>query len=165
MSESLGSIYLAELDAEAKATRGCLAGVSEALFGWKPHERSMPMGYLAQIVAEIPLWLSVMCQEDSIDFVTFQHATIKTTEDLVRHFDENLVKARAALASVSDETLGEPFALKANGQVVGSTPKRVSISSSLNHLVHHRGQLTVYLRLNGIRVPSIYGPSADEQAF
>jgi uncharacterized damage-inducible protein DinB len=165
MSESLGSIYLAELDAEAKATRACLGRVPGTLFGWKPHDKSMPTGYLAQIVAEIPLWLTVMCQEDSIDFVTFQHATIASTEDLVRHFDENLVKARAALASISDEAINAPFALKANGQVVGSMPKRASISGSINHLVHHRGQLTVYLRLNGIPVPSIYGPSADERGF
>jgi uncharacterized damage-inducible protein DinB len=165
MSESLGSIYLAELDAEVKATRACLERVPATLFGWKPHDKSLPTGYLAQIVAEVPLWLAVMCQEDSIDFVTFQHATIQTTADLVRHFDENVVKARAALASISDEAIGAPFALKANGQVVGTTPKRVSISSSINHMVHHRGQLTVYLRLNGIPVPSIYGPSADERGF
>jgi uncharacterized damage-inducible protein DinB len=76
-----------------------------------------------------------------------------------------MVKARAALTAISDEAIGESFALKANGQAVGSTPKRVSISSSINHMVHHRGQLTVYLRLNGIPVPSIYGPSADERGF
>jgi uncharacterized damage-inducible protein DinB len=165
MPESLGSIYLAELDAEANATRACLERVPEGLFGWKPHDKSLPMGYLAQIVAEIPLWITVMCEEDSIDFVTFQHATIATPEELVRHFDENMVKARAALTAISDEAIGESFALKANGQAVGSTPKRVSISSSINHMVHHRGQLTVYLRLNGIPVPSIYGPSADERGF
>jgi uncharacterized damage-inducible protein DinB len=106
-----------------------------------------------------------MCEEDSIDFVTFQHATIATTADLVRHFDENMAKARAALASIRDDALGAVFTLKAKGQVVGAIPKRVNISSSINHMVHHRGQLTVYLRLNGIPVPSIYGPSADERTF
>jgi uncharacterized damage-inducible protein DinB len=165
MRESLGSIYLAELDAEAGASRACLERVPASLFGWKPHDRSMPTGYLALIVAEIPLWIAEMCQEESTDFVTFQHATIETTEDLVRHFDENLAKARAALASISDEAMDAPFGLKANGQVVGSTTKRVSISSSINHMVHHRAQLTVYLRLNDVAVPSIYGPSADERGF
>lgn len=155
--------FLRELDAEAPATRKCLEQIPENLFGWKPHERSMPLGYLALIVAEIPKWIQVMIENSELDFATFEHFAAKNAADLVNHFDENLQAAGNSLQSVSDETLAEPFYLKNQGQIVFSSPKKENISSSINHLVHHRGQLTVYMRLNEIRVPSIYGPSADER--
>jgi uncharacterized damage-inducible protein DinB len=116
-------------------------------------------------VAEIPLWIQHMVENSEIDFATFSHFHPKTTAELVRHFDENMQKARTALENVSDKTLDEPFHLKNNGQVVFSLPKKDNIAPSINHLVHHRGQLTVYMRLNDIPVPSIYGPSADDRGF
>lgn len=106
-----------------------------------------------------------MAETSEIDFAKFPHFHPKTTAELVRHFDENLRKARTALENVSDETLEEPFHLKNNGQVVFSSPKKDNIAPSINHLVHHRAQLTVYMRLNDIPVPSIYRPSADERGF
>ncbi len=162
---SFGKEFLKELEAEAPATRKCLERIPEKLFDWKPHEKSMPMGYLALLVAEIPKWIAHMVEKGDIDFATFEHFRPKTTAELVDHFDENMEKAKTALQNVSNEALAEPFALKKQGQVLFSSPKKGNIGSSINHLVHHRGQLTVYMRLNDIAVPSIYGPSADEKVF
>lgn len=157
--------YLAELEDESRATRKCLERIPESLYDWKPHEKSMAMGYLALLVAEIPKWIAHMIEKSEIDFATFPHPKEKTTEVLLRYYDENIESARKALRSVSDEALSETFYLKNNGQVVFSSPKKENVRSSLNHWVHHRGQLTVYMRLNNIPVPSIYGPSADDRGF
>jgi uncharacterized damage-inducible protein DinB len=123
------------------------------------------MGYLALLVAEIPKWITAMVETSEIDFATFEHFEPKTTSELVNHFDENLEGARNALQNVSDDALAASFYLKNQGQVLYETPKKESIAPSINHLVHHRGQLTVYMRLNDIAVPSIYGPSADDRGF
>ena len=166
MSElTLGKIYSAELEAEAKATRNCLERVPMELWGWKPHEKSMAMGYLALLVAEIPKWITHIVEISEIDFVTFEHFQPKTTGELVNHFEENIKGAKKSLENVSDKSLEEKFSLKRQGQLLFSSPKKENIGSSINHLVHHRGQLTVYMRLNNILVPSIYGPSADDNKF
>lgn len=166
MSEStIGLAFWNELEAEAAATRKCLERIPESLFGWKPHEKSMTMGYVALIVAEIPRWITYIVEKGEIDFETFGHFQPKTTAELVNHFEENLKGAKKALTTVSVEALERTFSLKNQGQVLFSSPAKENIGSSINHLVHHRGQLTVYMRLNDIPVPSIYGPSADEKTF
>ena len=165
MNKTLGKFYLKELEDEAGATRKCLEKINLELADYKPHEKSMKLGYLALLVAEIPLWISYTIEKGDIDFATFPHFEPKTTEELVKHFDENMEGARRALGNVSDEELGGSFALKNNGQVLATDSKEHTVSSSINHLVHHRGQLTVYMRLNDIPVPSIYGPSADDKNF
>lgn len=162
---TVASGFLNELEAEAAATRKCLERVSESLFDYKPHEKSMNLGYLSLLVAEIPKWLTAMIKDSEIDFATFEHFKPTTTAELVSHFDENLASAKQALESISDEELNETFYLKNQGQTVFSSPKKDNIGSTINHLVHHRGQLTVYLRLNNVDVPSIYGPSADDRGF
>jgi uncharacterized damage-inducible protein DinB len=159
------SHIITELEAEAVASRKCLERIPPDLFGWKPHERSMPMGYLALIIAEIPKWIHYTIGHSDIDFATFQHLQPKTTEELVKHFDENLTNAKKALEQVSDELLKEMFHLKNQGQVLVSFTKRESLAPMVNHMVHHRGQLTIYMRLNNIPVPAIYGPSADEHGL
>lgn len=106
-----------------------------------------------------------MIADSEIDFVSFKHYAPKTTADLLNHFDENMEAVRQALESVTDEALQAPFSLKSNGQILYTAPKMADIGTSLNHWVHHRGQLTVYMRLNDIPVPSIYGPSADDKSF
>jgi uncharacterized damage-inducible protein DinB len=164
-ANNLGKLFLHELEAEAPVTRKCLERIPESMFTWKPHERSMVTSYLALIVAEIPRWITTMIETSEIDFTTFKHFQPKTTADLVNQFDENLISARNALQKVTDEELAQLFYLKNNGVTLFSSPKGDSIGSSINHLVHHRGQLTVYMRLNEIPVPSIYGPSADEKVF
>jgi uncharacterized damage-inducible protein DinB len=162
---TLGAIFLKELEAEATSSRKCLERIPESTFGWKPHEKSMPMGYLSLLVAEIPKWIQHMAEKSEIDLGTFEHLQPKKTADLIQHFDENLTAARKALRNVSDNELDQPFYLKNRGQILFSSTKKDEIGSAINHLVHHRGQLTVYMRLNNIPVPSIYGPTADERIF
>src|SRR5271157_3330818 len=154
--------FLKELESEEKATKKCLERVPENLFKWKPHDRSMTMGNLALLIADIPKWIQQIVENDYIDFATYEHFEAKTTKELVEHFDKNMEFAKRALSNASDESLNEIFSLKDHGKVLTSSPRSSEIMSAINHLVHHRGQLTVYLRLNNILVPSIYGPSADE---
>ena len=165
MSNTITQSFLKELNAEYRATRACLERIPETLFEYKPHPKSMNLGYLSLLVAEIPLWVKHMVIDGEIDFVTFKHFTPKTTKELVDHFEDNMNAPRNALQATSDEALQSPFVLKANGQVLYSAPKIADIGTTLNHWVHHRGQLTVYMRLNDIPVPSIYGPSADDKNF
>ena len=162
---NFGTEFLKELEAEATATRKCLERIPESLFDWKPHQKSMTMGYLALLVAEIPRWITYMIEKSEIDFATFEHYNPKNTSELVSHFDKNILGAKNALQNVSNKELAEPFFLKNQGQVLFTSPKKDNVGSSINHLVHHRGQLTVFMRLNDIPVPSIYGPSADDKGF
>jgi uncharacterized damage-inducible protein DinB len=161
----LGAEYLRELNAEAKATRECLENTPLENFDWKPHERSMQLGYLAQLVADMPRWIQYMIEVNVIDFATYEQFQGKTTEELLTHFDEGMENARKALTEMTDEDLTKDFVLKREDQILMKTPVGETISSTINHLVHHRGQLTVYLRLNEEKVPSIYGPSADTGGF
>jgi len=161
---TFGKTFLKELEAEVTATRKCLERIPEKLYDFKPHERSMPMGYLTLLVAEIPLWITLMIEDSEIDFATYKHLQLSTTDALVKHFDDNIAGAKKALSNVSDEALQDTFSLKNNGQVIYSASKLVNLEPTINHLVHHRGQLTVYMRMNEIPVPSIYGPSGDDRA-
>ena len=165
MNNILTQRYLKELEAEINSSRRCLERIPEKLFTWKPHEKSMNMGYLALLVAEIPRWITFIIEKSEIDFATFSHFEPKTTSELVKQFDENIIGAKKALQNISDDELSKMFFLKRDGVTLFSSPKLDNIESSINHLVHHRGQLTVYMRLNNIPVPSIYGPSADERTF
>jgi uncharacterized damage-inducible protein DinB len=167
MSETntFGAAILKELEAEVTATRKCLERIPVELFDFKPHEKSMPLGYLAVLVAEIPSWITHIIETGEIDLATFEHFQPKNQGELASHFDENVEGAKKALQKVTDEVLAETFNLKNQGQVVFSASKRENIEPAINHMVHHRGQLTLYMRLNDIPVPSIYGPSADDQGF
>ena len=165
MSNTRAQAYLKELNSEHRATRACIEKIPETLFDYKPHPRSMNMGYLVLLIAEIPLWISHMVVDGEIDFVTFKHFTPATTAELLDHYEENMEAARKALDETDDEKLQDSFSLKSNGKLLYTSPKIVDIGTTLNHWVHHRGQLTVYMRLNDIPVPSIYGPSADDNKF
>ena len=164
-SSVLGSEYLRELESEVRATRECLERVAMDKPDWKPHEKSMAVGYLASMIAEMPKWIQCIIEKGEIDFGTFDHSPIKTTEELVTAFENNMTAARKAFERLTDEGLKETFALKNKGEVLLSSPKDEMISQSINHLVHHRGQLTVYLKILGEKIPSIYGPSADVAGF
>lgn len=165
MNQTIANAYVRELQNETASSRACLERIAETTWEFKPHPKSIKMGYLALLVAEIPLWIKHMVNDGEIDFVTFKHAQPNSTAELVAHFDENIKAATEALQNASDEDLQAPFSLKANGQLLYTAPKIADIGTTLNHWVHHRGQLTVYMRLNDIAVPSIYGPSADDQRF
>lgn len=162
---NFGEEFWKELEAETAATRKCLERIPETLYEYKPHEKSMNLGYLALLVAEIPGWIRDIIEISEIDFATYNHFKLKDTAALVAHFDDNIAGAKRALQKVSNEELKEMFYLKNQGQVLFSSTKKQNVGSSINHMVHHRGQLTVYMRLNDIAVPSIYGPSADERSF
>jgi uncharacterized damage-inducible protein DinB len=161
----LAQEYAKELEAEVPATLKCLERIPPELFGWKPHEKSMELGYLTLLVAEIPLWIAHIARDPEIDFATFKHIEAKTTQEVVDHFHQNLAQAKQALQAIAEGDMDKPFYLKANGQIIFTSTKHDTLGSTLNHWVHHRGQLTVYMRLNDIAVPSIYGPSADDKVF
>jgi uncharacterized damage-inducible protein DinB len=167
MSETnpFGAAMLKEMEAEVAATRKCLERIPVNLFDFKPHEKSMPLGYLAILVAEMPRWISHMIESGDIDLATFGHFQPKDDGELAGHFVENVEGAKRALQKVTDEILEQSFSLKNQGEVLFTDSKRDSIEPIINHMVHHRGQLTVYMRLNDIPVPSLYGPSADDQGF
>jgi uncharacterized damage-inducible protein DinB len=161
----LANLYARELQAEHTATKKCLEKIPESIYPYKPHPKSMELGYLALLVAEIPLWIVHIINEGVIDFATYKQFQLSTSEVLLQHYEDSFKSAVETLQQVSDDKLEDKFTLQNNGQQLMSSSKKESIGSSINHWVHHRGQLTVYMRLNDISVPSIYGPSADERTF
>lgn len=163
--KQLCQTYLAEMKAESVATRQCLERIPESTYKFKPHEKSMEMGYLTLLVADIPRWIEKMIEVSLIDFTTDERFQLSTTDKLLAWYDKHLEGAYNALANITDESINTQFELKNGGQLLYATPKIEGIASTINHWVHHRGQLTVYMRLNDIAVPSIYGPSADSKGF
>ena len=160
-----GKLFLAELQVEDMATRKCIERIPESTYEFKPHERSMNMGYLTLLVSEMPNWIASIIEDGEIDLATYGHFQLSTSSALLKHYDDNMKRAKKALENVSNEELAKPFTLKRGGTVLFTSSKQDNIGSTINHQVHHRGQLTVYMRLNNIDVPSIYGPSADEKTF
>jgi uncharacterized damage-inducible protein DinB len=157
--------WLKELNSEVPATEKCLERIHEKTWEFKPHPKSMTMGYLAQMVAEIPLWITTMLEQGEIDFAAFKRIELKTNADLVGHFQANVEGLRKALERATDETVNRMFYLKSGGKELFKAPNNEYITPTFHHWVHHRGQLTVYMRLCDIPVPSIYGPSADDKLF
>ena len=164
-SGRIASAFLAELENEAKVTRACLERVPADKFDWKPHEKSMTFGRLATHCAEMFGWTKETLKSDVLDFAAFDYKPFepKSNEELLAFFDDHIAKAKAILAETSDETFMTDWTMR-NGEQVYFTMPKVAVMRSfvMNHIIHHRGQLSVYLRLNGIPVPSLYGPSADE---
>ncbi len=161
----LATAFLAELENEAKVTRQCLERVPADKFDWKPHEKSMTMGRLAVHCAEMFGWTKETLRQDVLDFATadFKPFEPTSTEELLAFFDDHIAKAKIILGETPDETFFTDWTMR-NGEQVYLTMPKVAVMRSfvMNHIIHHRGQLSVYLRLNDIPVPSIYGPSADE---
>jgi uncharacterized damage-inducible protein DinB len=164
---SIGESMLPEFDHEMANTRKTLERVPDDKFGWKPHAKSFPMGHLASHLANLPGWTMVTIDMDEFDMAPegqqAKTPECHTRQELLDTFDNNVTRARTALAGVADEKMFQNWSLLAGGHRVLSMP-RVGVLRSfvMNHLIHHRAQLGVYLRLNDIPVPSIYGPSADE---
>lgn len=167
LSESL----LPEFDNEMANTRKTLARVPEEKSDWKPHEKSTSMGGLATHLSNIPTWVGYTIGQDSLDLAPGGKPMppmemVRSQAQLLETFDANVAKARAAIAGASDAELFKPWSLMNNGNTILTMPKIAVLRSFvMNHLIHHRAQLGVYLRLNDIPVPSIYGPSADENPF
>lgn len=162
---TFGTEFSREIDSEVRATRRCLEVIPDSLYQYKPHEKSMELGYLALLVADIPRWIIKMVENSDIDLATYERFELSTTAALVKYFDDNIAVAKRALDKTSNKEFDSKFELKVGGKVVMSSTKKESVQQAINHWVHHRGQLTVYMRLNDIPVPSIYGPSADERVF
>jgi len=162
---TLGQLYLKELEAEAPASRKCLELVPESLWGFKPHEKSMSLGHLVLTVAGIPAWIVSVVKQDDINFANYKMERPATAADMVKFFDNNLAAAKQALQSASDEDLAKNFSLKNGDKTLATDSKMNTVRDTINHLAHHRGQLTVYMRLNNIAVPKIYGPSADDKEW
>ncbi|MBO0723236.1 MAG: hypothetical protein J2P41_20605 [Blastocatellia bacterium] len=162
----LTELFLAELEEEAALTRKALERVPEGRYDWKPHEKSMTLGYLAETVARMPGWPAFIINQDELDLAGPKQQPLRTARELVQALDEGVAAAREALSNTSDEHLLKPWRLLVAGRVVSEEPRYHALRHGVfNHLAHHRGQLTVYLRLNEAAVPSIYGPSADENKF
>ena len=165
MSGILIDQFLSEFNAEVPATKKCLERVPEKLYAWKPHETSMAMGYLVLLVADIPRWILEMIRTREINFGTFGKKEASTTAAIVELLDENVKQVRKEFTGLAPEDLARHFILRDGDTILINSPLGDNISSTLNHWVHHRGQLTVYMRMNGIEIPSIYGPSGDEKGF
>ena len=165
---SISDGLLSELKHEAATTRRCLERIPAETFDWKPHEKSMSMSRLATHVAEMVGWVKETAEKPEIDFATMDYKPFepKTTEELVEFFDKNLRDAAESLKDVPDEKMYENWKMR-NGEQVYFEMMRIQALRGFifNHIVHHRGQLSVYLRLNNIPVPALYGPSADEGAM
>ena len=160
---------LDELDREATGIRKTLEQVPEGKNDWKPHPKSMPLGSLATIVATIPAWLDMVVNQDELDInppggPQHKPPQWKTRRDLLDQFEASLKKGREVLQKTSDDRLlNTKWKMLSGGKLMSEQPRYVAIRDGvLNHMAHHRGQLTVYLRLNEEKVPAIYGPSADE---
>ncbi len=163
MNIPLGQLYLSQLEAEADATRACLERISDEVLTFKPSEKAMPLKSLAITVSEIPKWIALAVKQPNIDFATYEGFKMESAADLPAHFDECMAEARKALENVSDEELMKEFSLVMGSKILATDTKKNTVDSTIRHLVHHRGQLTVYMRMNNIPVPKIYGPSGDDQ--
>jgi uncharacterized damage-inducible protein DinB len=162
---SMCDTLAAELQQEAKTTRRLLERVPAESFGWKPHEKSMTLGQLAGHVAQLPTLIVPALTQDEFDFATsgFKPFSPQSTAELVEQFDANIKAAAETLNAQADESMGETWKLKSGDHVLFELPRAAVVRFvGLNHIVHHRGQLSVYLRLLDVPLPSIYGPSADE---
>src|SRR4051812_22898513 len=166
---TLTQAFLAELEREAPRTRRVLEQVPTGRDDWKPHAKSMPLGRLAGLVASMASWVNLIIEQDELDLTPPPGAgqyQAPPTSQLVATHDQLVTKAREALRKTNDQhLLTTKWRLKAGGQVVLDQERYIVLRDTINHLAHHRGQLTVYLRLLDRTVPAIYGPSADDQRF
>jgi uncharacterized damage-inducible protein DinB len=161
---------LAGLNREVERSRRALSQAPKGKYDWKPHERSMIFGYLANMVATIPMWVSMQINQDELDVAPvgggqFKQERLDGSEDLIKALDKAAEGARAAFEKTTDAHLNTDWKLLARGKVVMQAPRHEMIADTLSHWSHHRGQMTVYLRLMGEKVPSIFGPSADDNQF
>jgi uncharacterized damage-inducible protein DinB len=166
----LTAFFQAELDAEVARSRRALEQVPQGKHDWKPHEKSMIFGYLTDMVATIPTWITMIIKQDELDIApaggqAHQQPPRNTSAEYLEALDKASADARAALQSTTDDHLKTPWRLLAAGQVVAEMSRYEMIRDTINHWAHHRGQMTVYLRLMGATVPALYGPSADDKRF
>ena len=167
----LTEFLLAELDREVERSRRALEQAPEGKYEWKPHEKSMIFGYLANMVATMPMWIIMQINQNELDVAPapgeskMENKRLDTSAELIEALDQAAAGARSAFEQTTDEHLKTSWRLLAKGKVVLEAPRYEMIQDTINHWAHHRGQMTVYLRLMGAKVPAIYGPSADDNSF
>ena len=166
----LTEFFRDQLDREVERSRKAIEQVPDGQYQWKPHEKSMIFGYLADMVATIPTWISMEINRDELDIAPAEgqgtkQAQKETKAELLKALDEAAAGARSALQQTTDDHLNTSWKLKARGNVVWEGPRHEMIQDTINHWSHHRGQMTVYLRLMGAKVPALFGPSADDKGF
>lgn len=165
---SYADATLPEFDAEMASTRKVLERIPDDKFDWRAHPKSNTIGWNANHLAEIPGWVEGTLTQDSWDFAPpgeerYKSPEFKSRKEVLELFDSNVKTARKAIAAVKDSELGKPWSLLEGGKPIVTMPKAAVIRSFIiNHSIHHRGHLCVYLRLNDIPVPGMYGPSGDE---
>ena len=167
---TLTEMFLAQLESEAAKTRRVLEQVPTGKRDWKPHDRSMAFGYLSDLVANIPSWVGFAITMDELDIAPKDGSSrrpvpLNTSAELVAALDKAVAQAREALQKTTDAHLQTPWRLLAGGHVVVEQRRHEVIRDTFLHSAHHRGQMTVYLRLLGSKVPSVYGPTADDRSF
>src|ERR1700682_234165 len=160
---SISETLLPEFDQEMATTRKVLERVPTDKGQWKPHPKSFSLGHLAQLVAGMPGWVTNAVTETELDLGSYRGYSYERTETLLKSYDKHVKEARKAISAAKDKDYTVPWSLKHGERVIFSMPRGPVVRQTINHLVHHRGQLTVYLRLIDVPVPSIYGPSADEK--
>jgi uncharacterized damage-inducible protein DinB len=160
----MSEMLLAQLEREAPGTRKALERVPEGKNDWKPHPKSMPLGRLAGLVASMPSWFALIVDRNELDLAsgTGAQAPVNTRRELLQIHEQGLDAARKSLSNASDDHLVKSWRLLYGGKVLDDRPRHLILADTISHLAHHRGQLTVYLRLNDQPVPAIYGASADE---
>jgi uncharacterized damage-inducible protein DinB len=166
----LAEFFSAQLEREAAVSRRALGRVPEGQPEWRPHERSMALGYLATLVATMPTWIAMTIGRDELDLNPpggggFRPPTWTSNAELLEVHERAVAEGLAALRTAAEAHLALPWRLLVAGRVVAENPRQVVVADTFNHLAHHRGQLSVYLRLLAIPVPSLYGPSADDRSF
>jgi len=160
---TIAETLLPEFDQEMATTRRLLERVPTDKGQWKPHPKSFALGHLAQLVAWMPGWIANTVRHTALDLATASKYSFETRETLLREFDTNVRAAREALSSSQDADYAVPWSLKHGDRALFTAPRGTVVRTHINHLIHHRGQLSVYLRLNDVPVPPIYGPTADER--
>ena len=160
---SIADTLLPEFDQEMASTRRVLERVPTDKKTWKPHQKSFAMGHLAQLVAWMPGWITNALRETELNLASAGGYSYESTNTLLTMFDKNVAEARAAIVSSKDKDYSVNWSLKHGDRVLFTQPRRDIVRMNINHLIHHRGQLTVYLRLVDVPVPSVYGPTADEK--
>lgn len=160
---TIGESLLPEFDQEMATTRRLLERVPSEKGEWKPHPKSFALGHLAQLVSWMPAWIANALRETKLDLGAAPRYTFETTPTLLAAFDQNVRDARAALVASKDADYDVPWQLTRGEQVFWTAPRRVIVRTHMNHLIHHRGQLSVNLRLLDVPLPPMYGPTADER--
>jgi uncharacterized damage-inducible protein DinB len=159
---SITETLLPEFDQEMASTRRVIERVPNENPDWKPHPKSFSIAHLAQLLAWMPGWIGQTLSSTELDLASGVGYSNESTDTLLKMFDENVREAREAIAAAKDSDYDIPWSLKMNEDVLFTLPRGVVVRQHISHLSHHRGQMTVYLRMLEVPVPSIYGPTADE---